>query len=210
MAHVSPSDPAATLSTCFARSRDARTGFSGCARRGGATTVARRSNRAATAAAVPASCSSPVRPWAARAPRPSSLLPHQGAAPRGPLPHRARSAPAPHRPTPQPSSAASRCSSHPVALRSRTADSYATADPDRGEVAMFDPVPDRLLIHLERRGDLGDGEELLGLGHRDQSLRDRRQARTPGLDATRAEAARPHTSGHARAGRHRSSPEIRT
>jgi hypothetical protein len=114
-ARVSPSDPPATLSTCFARSPDARTGSSGCARRGGATTAARRSNLAATAAAVPASRSCPVSGSAARALRPSPRKPHPGAAPRGPLPHRARSAPAPHPPLPPPSSAASPCSSRPIA-----------------------------------------------------------------------------------------------
>ena len=30
----------------------------------------------------------------------------------------------------------------------------------------LDPVADRLLVHLERRCDLGDREELFGLGHR--------------------------------------------
>jgi hypothetical protein len=29
-----------------------------------------------------------------------------------------------------------------------------------------DPVADRLFVHLQLRGDLGDGEELFGLGHR--------------------------------------------
>ena len=31
------------------------------------------------------------------------------------------------------------------------------------------PVADRLLVHLERAGDLGDREELFGLGHRDEA-----------------------------------------
>ena len=33
----------------------------------------------------------------------------------------------------------------------------------------LDPVADRLLVHLERGGDLGDREELFGLGHRDEA-----------------------------------------
>jgi hypothetical protein len=31
------------------------------------------------------------------------------------------------------------------------------------------PVADRLLAHLERAGDLGDRQELFGLGHRDEA-----------------------------------------
>jgi hypothetical protein len=33
----------------------------------------------------------------------------------------------------------------------------------------LNPVADRLLVHLQLRGDLGDCEELFGLGHRDEA-----------------------------------------
>ena len=32
----------------------------------------------------------------------------------------------------------------------------------------LDPIADRLLVHLQLRGDLRDGEELFGLSHRGQ------------------------------------------